>query len=198
MESIYAVSLTMMKKLFLSGFGPFLDVKNNPSEVLVKKLAEHFNCAHIVLPVLFEQSYSLLKPEVEKNQPELLIMLGVASQRSKIGFEKIGLNWVQSISADAGHKIPTTGKIKPDQNLALMTDWSVDAALRELDPALMAHVEVSFSAGAYVCNDLYYRALDDRKLQCEKLFIHIPPFEKIDLEQQFKVIMSFIEITLQS
>ena len=148
--------------------------------------------------MLFEESFSLLKSEVQKIQPQLLIMFGVASTRSKICFEKIGLNWVQSTSADISRKTPSTGKIKSDQELALMTNWSVEPVLLQLDPAWAACIEMSFSAGAYVCNDLYFRALDDKDLDCEKIFIHIPPFEKIDLKLQFEVIASFIEITLQN
>ena len=199
MESRHAISVKFMerRKLFLSGFGPFLEIKNNPSEILVKKLSEHFSCAHVILPVLFEDSFSLLKSAVLNIQPEILIMFGVASTRSKICLEKVGLNWVQSTSADVGRKIPTTGKIKPAQDLALMSNWSFEPVLRKLDSTQTAHIELSFSAGAYVCNDLYFRVLDDKTLNCEKLFIHIPPFEKIDLQLQFEIIAKFVEMTLQ-
>jgi pyroglutamyl-peptidase len=200
MEPIYAVSINFMisEKLLLSGFGPFLDVIENPSEILVKKLANSFGCSHLILPVEFEQSYLILKSEIQRSEPKILIMFGLASTRSKIGFEKIGLNWVQSQHADVSNKNPIIGKIKPGQELALMTDWSIEPLLGKIDSALRTHTEISFSAGSYVCNDLYFRALDDEGIDCKKLFIHIPPFDKIELKLQFEVIASFIELAAKS
>ena len=103
-----------MKKVLLSGFGPFLDIKDNPSEALVKSLAEKFNLPFIILPVVFGEAFEILKNHCLQQSPDFILMFGVAATRSKINFERIGLNWVES----------TNQKIDSNQDLRIRLNVS--------------------------------------------------------------------------
>ncbi len=182
-----------MKKVLLSGFGPFLDIKMNPSEEIVKKLAQQFNLPSIILPVVFGQAFEVLKEKVDSEKPDVVLMFGVAATRSKICFERIGLNWVESKNPDTSMKTPVAGKIDSNQELALMNPFNLEKIISQYDLNERKHIEISYSAGAYVCNDLYFRALNEKSISAEKLFIHIPSFEKIDEQLQLTLITKVVQ-----
>lgn len=169
-----------MKKVLLSGFGPFLDIQDNPSEQIVQSLTNQFSCPHVILPVVFEKSFEVLKEKFFEVNPDVILMFGVAANRSKIGFERIGLNWVESKKPDITLKIPRSGRIDSNQELALMTSVDLEKLFSQFDSHDRQALEISYSAGAYVCNDLYFRMLNEKSIRAEKLFIHIPPFAAIE------------------
>ncbi len=182
-----------MKKVLLSGFGPFLDIKDNPSESIVTQLARDFQSPFIILPVVFGKSFEVLKEKALLEKPDIILMFGVAATRSTICLERIGLNWVESKNADTSVSTPVTGKIVVNQELALMSSYNVEKVISEFDFNERKLVEVSYSAGTYVCNDLYFRMLNEKQISAEKLFIHIPPYEKIELQQQIELLSKVVK-----
>jgi pyroglutamyl-peptidase len=174
-------------KITVTGFRPFLGATSNPSEDLACELAQIFPevRAH-VLPVEYGHSFELLRLYLQHDQPDYLIMLGQAAGRLKICFEKIGLNWVQSEHPDEAGRHLAAGPILIDQPLALMSEFPVDRVVSALKKENLP-VDVSFSAGAFVCNDLYFRALaefPDKK----PVFIHVPLIKDMDFETQLNIL----------
>jgi len=157
--------------ILVSGFKPFLNEKINPSQMLVESI-ENDRIAKVILPVEFDRAFTVLSEQIELLKPKIVIMLGQAGGRSKVSLEKIALNWRQTQSADESGYCPITGEIVSGANLALMTRFSVD----ELYEYLLLRklpVEISFSAGAFVCNDLYYKTLMNYP-EIESIFVHVP------------------------
>jgi pyroglutamyl-peptidase len=162
-------------KILVTGFKPFLGERINPSEMLATELAENFpEVSCLILPVEFKKSFDVLKSHLEKNNYDYLISLGQASARSKICLEKIGLNWVQTEHKDESGSLPTSGKIA-EGPLALMSEFPLDTIYKKLKEQNFP-VEISFSAGTYVCNDLYFRTLNEIK-NTKSVFIHVPLIE---------------------
>ena len=178
-------------KIVVTGFRPFLGATSNPSENLARELAQQFPevRAH-VLPVEFSQSFSLLKLYLEHDSPDLLIMLGQAAGRSKICFEKIGLNWIQSEHPDEAGKHLASGPILADQPLALMSNFPIDHIVRLLQKDNLP-VEISFSAGSFVCNDLYFRALAELS-ELKPVFVHVPLLKDMEFDIQLAVLKKAI------
>jgi pyroglutamyl-peptidase len=180
-------------KILVTGFKPFLGEALNPSEMLARNLQEHFSeVQSLVLPVEFENAFFKLNEHLQICQYTYVILLGQASGRSKIGFEKIALNWQQTEHTDeAGYK-PNTGEILIGEKLALMTSFNVDSALSLLKKENKP-VEISFSAGTYVCNDLYYRALsqfNDLKI----VFVHVPMIKEQIKDTKTQSYVEYAEI----
>lgn len=190
--SVLCVIHKPMKKVLLSGFGPFLDIKDNPSEVIVRSLAQSMNVPHIILPVVFGQAFDHLKALCQEQNPDIVLMFGVAATRSKICFERIGLNWVESKNPDTSMRIPPTGKINLEQELALMSSLDLEKIISQYNLSERQHVEISYSAGAYVCNDLYFRMLNEKSIEAEKLFIHVPSFDCMDQSLQIELIKTLV------
>ena len=160
-------------KILVTGFKPFLGESVNPSEKLANGLSKAFSFVEsMVLPVEFEKSFELLKDKMSAVNPDFIIMMGQAAGRGNVCLEKVGLNWVQTENADEAGFTPKSGKILPDRELALMTKFPIDQVFLELKKAGFP-IEISFSAGAYVCNDLYFRVLNEFK-NIPAIFIHVP------------------------
>lgn len=179
-------------QILISTFGAFLNVRVNPTRELGQELSQLQSCSLIELPVQFGESYRLLKSEILKSKPQIVIMLGVAGDRNHVCLETIGLNWVQSRGPDAAGLLPQTGAIVPGLELAFMTQMDVGNILSQLPEDSRKYVRQSFSAGTYVCNDLYFRTLCDLELNCQKIFIHVPPFEVLEKSIQVKILKELV------
>lgn len=184
-------------KILVTGFEPFFGAEINPSKILSQRMSQNFSeVESLILPVEFDKSSEFLKKYIaECGRCDYLVMLGQAAGRSKISLEKIGLNWVQSNHKDESGVLPQTGIILEDEPLALMSIFPIDEVYSELRKENLP-VEISFSAGTFVCNDLYYRILNQFS-DLKAVFIHVPLTEDMDINQQTIVLSRIIEIILQ-
>jgi pyroglutamyl-peptidase len=180
-------------KILVTGFKPFLGEKINPSEMLASELEQNFpEVTALVLPVEFGKSFEILKKHLQDHTYDYVIEIGQAAGRSKICFEKIGLNWVQTEHKDESGSQPQSGSIV-EGPLALMTTFPVDTVYQKLK-AEQFPVEISFSAGAFVCNDLYFRTLNEFK-NLKTVFVHVPLIEVQAMESK-KPFLSYSESLL--
>ena len=188
--------------ILVTGFKPFLGEAINPSEKLAISLADFSESVRSqILPVEFGKSFEVLKAAIDLRKPDYLIMIGQASGRKNICFEKIGLNWVQTKNKDENGQQPPTGYLKQGAELAKMSIFPVDQIYQQLKTEKLP-VEISFSAGVYVCNDLYYRVLSEYP-NLKSVFIHVPmlpeqikdpAFYAMDFLSQQQVLKRILEI----
>jgi pyroglutamyl-peptidase len=158
--------------ILISGFKPFGGEKINPSLDLVEEVSTLPNVAACILPVEYDRAFSVLEEAIKKYNPSKVIMFGQAGGRAKICLEKIALNWNQTYSADESGFIPPTDHIIHGRPLAEMTKFSVDDLYKKLKHEGYP-VEISFSAGAFVCNNVYYKVLT-QYTELPSLFVHVP------------------------
>ncbi len=192
-------------KILVTGFEPFMGHQINPSQKLSIELAEEFLVVNsLILPVEFGRAFLVLNEHLKTNAYDCILMLGQAAGRAKVSLEKIALNWMQTNNKDEAGVKSKNGEIIQNSPLALMTQFAVD----ELDEYLQltdSPVHISFSAGTYVCNDLYYRMLYSHK-SIKSLFIHVPLLPEqlrenmslcLDYEVQKKVLRKIINYILK-
>ncbi len=180
-----------MVKILVSGFKPFLGSSVNSSQKIVEMLVGE-SLSKVILPVEFEKSFLILDGIIKNEKPNFVLMLGQASDRKKISLEKIALNWNESIHPDEVGFFTPIGPIdKNNPHLALMTKFPVNL-LHDLLISKMNHVEISFSAGAYVCNNLYFNFLKNYE-DIPALFVHIPLIETLALNIQIDIVQEIIE-----
>lgn len=188
-------------KILVTGFKAFLGEQLNPSELLSLELDKIFLYVDsLILPVEFAESFNVLKNHLQGKHYDYVIMLGQAAGRTKISLEKIALNWIQTENKDESGKQPDAGKILNNESLALMSKFPVDQVYAELKKARHP-VEISFSAGTYVCNDLYFRVCSGFP-ELKAVFIHVPlipeqvkedtPRPSLDYNTQLGVISEII------
>jgi pyroglutamyl-peptidase len=183
----------MNHRILVTGFRPFLEHPINPSEVLVNSLNED-GLFKRVLPVEFNKAFEDMRKSIQTYKPDRILMLGLASGREQIHFEKIALNWNETEHPDeAGFTAEMASINKLDENLALMTRFPINE-LYQFHKKLNHPVKISFSAGTYVCNNLYYKVLSHFP-EIKSLFIHIPSEQTLDLQTQLQIIKKTIEFT---
>lgn len=164
-----------MAVILVTGFEPFLNEKINPSQEIVRSLVDHPDVDTLILPVSYQRSWQGLRTCLDKKTYEFILMLGQAGGRSQISLEKVALNLQDSASADEDGVLRLDQTISADGPEAIINPLQ----LREWASLLQSKhqpVSVSHSAGAFVCNSLYYQ-LSESLLgsKCTSvLFVHVP------------------------
>jgi pyroglutamyl-peptidase len=167
-----------MLKVLLTGFEPFNGARLNPSEQLVTRMeSDSVPGAQImtaVLPVVYSEAASHLLALVEEHNPDVVISFGQAEGRTTITPERFAVNLNDASIAD------NTGHIRIDQPIHSSSPTAYESTLpvKELVSALKAEgipSTLSLTAGAFVCNHIFYElqnALQDTEIKSG--FVHVP------------------------
>lgn len=163
--------------VLLSGFEPFAGDARNPSQEAVAALAGARIGGRAVrgicLPVRFGAAAELLLAEIRRWRPALVIATGLAAGRAELSIERFALNHIDARIADATGNQPRDAAVMPGRPLALAGTLPVEALLQRLQAAGIPAAP-SLSAGAYVCNELYYRLCQATRGRRPVGFIHLP------------------------
>lgn len=185
--------------VLLTGFEPFNGADKNPSWEAVQRVPEVI-CGQTVhrmcLPVEYTAAAALLLEEIRRLQPEIVICCGVASGRTSITPELVALNYRMAAIPDNAGRLYSGEPILPGGPTAIMTRLPIHdlaAVIRAEDiPA-----QVSLSAGAYVCNDLYYHLLEaEPAYRYRGIFIHVPEEKEVDADRAALALTACIRRTL--
>lgn len=170
-------------RVLITGFGPFPGFAENPSAWLVETLAERQRAPEIdlharVLPTEWEK-VSLIPRLYKALQPHVMIHFGVNEHASAFHIERSAHNRVAR-EPDARGTLPKGRTIRADGPSRFDTPFPAAALAAHLRRSGLA-ARTSRSAGAYLCNFLYYRSLDWAYGQgnvSPVIFVHIPPWTR--------------------
>lgn len=164
-------------KVLISGFDPFGGETINPAYEAVLQLPNEMNGIDIIkleLPTVFHQSIELLKNAIALHQPDVVICVGQAGGRDKISLERVAINIDDArIKDNAGNQPIDDCIVEGGPNA-----YFSSLPLKKMYQILDAHdipVEISNTAGTFVCNHLMYGLLhhiQDRPIKGG--FIHVP------------------------
>lgn len=178
-------------RILFSGFEPFGGMADNPSWEAVRRLPARLREAEICrmrLPVVFGQAGEALLAEARRLRPAFIIMAGVAQGRQAVTPEKLAINYQDARIPDNAGQSPKAQQIDPAGPDGIMTRLPVEAMVDTLAAAGLPG-KLSLSAGAYVCNDLYYRVLrQEVTLGYRCVFIHVPGMEILSADQAAKAL----------
>lgn len=166
-----------MKKMLITGFEAFGGETVNPSWQAVEMLPEvvgEFILSKLCLPVVFGDAARKVISEAERIKPDCILCIGQAGGREAITPEMIGINLrYASIEDNAGNR-PIDEKISQNGNDAYFATVPVRKISEAINEAGIRS-QVSYSAGAYVCNDTLYTLLEYFDGSDVPVgFIHIP------------------------
>lgn len=169
----------MSDRTLITGFGPFLDVKDNPSSELAKALGRQ----HRILDV----SYDAVEDFIFHLDPDTfdrILMLGVAPGRTHISAELFARNTYGQAPDIRGDR--RNGPIQEGEPLLLGTTLFGEDLLSDL---LLdtSHFRLSLNAGSYLCNFAYYKGLTAFPAK-QVGFLHIPPFSQMGFEDQLRAV----------
>lgn len=166
------------KKVLLTGFEPFGGASFNPSGAVVQEIAEAgidgVEIVTAVLPVEFKRSSKILIDLITTHQPSVVISLGQAEGRDFIGPEQVAINLANARIADnAGVKLENQ-QINTDAADEYFSTLPIRAIVDAIS-ALGINAKVSYSAGAFICNEIFFTT--QSSLQGSNVisgFIHLP------------------------
>jgi len=185
--------------ILLSGFEPFDGAVVNPSWEAVQRVPEEI-CGHRVhrlqLPVVYGGAAERLLTEVRRLQPEIVLCCGVAAGREGVTPELVAINYRQARIPDNAGQHYTGEPIRPGGETAFMTRLPVNAMVEALR-AMGIPASLSLSAGAYVCNDLYYHLLEaEAETGCRGLFVHVPGMDRVGPEDAARALTACVETAI--
>ena len=166
-------------KILLTAFDPFGGEAINPAREVAAALPDQIGGADIIklwLPTVFGEAGEKVTKAMDDLRPDAVISLGQAGGRKAVTPERIAINLMDARSPDNAGNQPQEQVIEqngPDGCYSTLPVKAMAAAIREQGlPG-----EVSLSAGAFVCNDVMYRALRHAAKTMPSTrcgFIHVP------------------------
>lgn len=177
-------------RVLVTAFEPFGGAETNITQSILSLLPASladWAIEKVCLPVSFKRAPIVLREAIATYSPDLVIMLGQCPAGENIRLERFAINMMDSTKADNDGYIPNEETIYADQPLALQ----IPLPIKELERFCTDHVQpvqVSNSAGLYVCNRVYYEALH---MQQNALFVHIP--KNFDIKTAITVIQNVIQ-----
>ena len=193
-----------MTTLYLTGFGPFGEVKTNPTSEILEFLrggGPLTDCRKERMDIL-DVSTTAIDEYFEDHHiasNNVSIHLGVNSKATKFALESTCYNNMNFRIPDGNGYQPEFVKI--DESDELDEPKCTNFHLEDVCAVMKEDgfpCEISEDPGRYLCNFIYYKSLQrQEKLGHESykrsIFIHVPPFDVIDKETQIKFVRRVVE-----
>ncbi|HEY2629472.1 MAG TPA: pyroglutamyl-peptidase I [Usitatibacter sp.] len=168
-----------MQAILVTGFEPFDGEKTNPSWDICTQLPREVAGLRVetcLVPCEFRRAIEVVATAIESTQPTLVISLGQAGGRARLGVERVAINIDDArIPDNAGHQ-PIDEWVAANGPPAYFASLPVKAMVAAMRAAGVP-AEVSNTAGTFVCNHLMYGVLhflEASGLRARAGFIHVP------------------------
>lgn len=164
----------------VQGFGPFGGLATNPSELLVRALAERAgpDVCTAVLTVSMREVAEAVPRLMAEHRPDVWLGVGLAAGRTALSLEAVAVNLADWPAEAADHdgvavaRVPAT-KCGPAAHLTTLPAERILSSWRQAGiPGYL-----SLTAGSYLCNFSFYLAAQaaiDLGLDCKVGFLHVP------------------------
>ncbi|MCK1742754.1 pyroglutamyl-peptidase I [Bradyrhizobium sp. 139] len=168
-------------RILLTGFGPFPGAPYNPTQPLVARLTrlrrpafDDVEMSSHIFPVTYAAVDRQLPDVLAKEKPDALLMFGLAARTPYLRIETRARNAVTMLWPDAANTRSSKRGIAGHADA--MTFGSHTARLLRAARLTGIDARPSRDAGAYLCNYLSWRAIENVKAGGPRLaaFIHIP------------------------
>ena len=192
-----------MTKVLLTGFEPFGKATLNPSGEIVKQISGD-NIVTAILPVAYAQSAEALLALIEQHNPDVVISLGQAEGRTHVSLERIAINLDDARLADNEGVIRNDVPIVVGGPVAYESTLPIKEIVKAINDAGVP-AAVSLSAGAFLCNHVFYVAQDHFKgTKVRSGFVHVPLMDSqapefpglptMPLDQMVKAVRAMLEV----
>jgi pyroglutamyl-peptidase len=166
----------------ITGFGPFPGAPVNPSAMLAKALARRRRPAFATLDRslhVFATRYSSVDRELPKlmaQKPDIVLLFGVAGRRHDLCVETQARNAISLLFPDASRHRPQQGVIEKGAPAVLKGNAPFPKLVGAAKTRFAAS-RLSRDAGRYMCNYVFWRALEHARDGGPLIqFVHIPMF----------------------
>lgn len=166
-----------MTTVLLTGFEPFGGDTANPSGEAVHLVAEQWagpeRLVTAVLPVTFDSAAARLRGLIAEHRPDAVIAVGLAGGRAAIAVERVAVNLVDARIPDNDGAQPIEVPSVPGAPAAHFATLPVKEITRRIADAGVP-AELSYSAGTFVCNHVFFTAIEAAASATRAGFVHVP------------------------
>lgn len=166
-------------RALVTGFAPFGGDAINPSYEAVRRLPARLGNVEVVtaeLPTSFARAPRVLRVLIAREQPTIVLCVGLAADRPAISIERVAVNLCDARIADNDGAQPRNKKVVARGPAAYFSTLPVVQVVDALTCEGIA-AELSLSAGAFVCNHVFYglmhAAAKNPRLK-RAGFVHVP------------------------
>lgn len=166
-------------KILITGFDPFGGETINPAYEAVKRLPAQIGEAKLIrleVPTEFSRCAQEVEEAIRLHRPDVALCIGQVGGRSCVTIERVAINLADAGIPDNAGEAPVDTPLQPDGPAAYFATIPVKALVRHIrEGGIPCHL--SYSAGTYVCNCLFYRVLHLAATKYPFLragFIHVP------------------------
>ncbi len=166
-------------KVLVTGFEPFDHEKINPSYEIVKALPDKWKKAEIIkkkVPVLYGKAIESVIEEIERNDVDIVIMLGQAKGRASITVERVAINVNDSKTPDNFKKVLKGVPVIEEGPVGYFSTLPIYEIVKALK-RIKIPAKISNTAGTFLCNSLFYGVMHEistKHLNVLAGFIHVP------------------------
>ncbi len=175
--------------VLVTGFEPFGGETTNPSWEICTQLPGEIagvRVERLRVPCEFRRAIEVIAEAIERHHPTLVISLGLAGGRNRLGVERVAINVDDARIPDNAGAQPVDDLIAPNGPPAYFATLPVKAMVAAVRAAGVP-VELSNSAGTYVCNHVMYGVLHYLAASGHRAragFIHVPYSEREALDKR--------------
>lgn len=169
--------------VLVTGFDPFGGERVNPSWEVCRMLPGTIGGLRVEavrVPCEFRRAIEVACAAIERHRPILVVCLGQAGGRSRLGVERVAINVDDARAPDNAGAQPIDEPVAPGGPPAYFATLPVKAMVAGIRAAGVP-AELSNSAGTYVCNHLMYGVLHfvaTMGIGARAGFIHVPYSEE--------------------
>lgn len=148
----------MRKKLLITGFEPFGKDVMNPSWEAVARLEDiigEYELAKLQLPVIFGTAAERALEAARQLAPAAILCVGQAGGRNAVTPERVAINLRDASMKDNAGNQPVDEPVAPEGPTAYFASVPVRKMVEAVKGSGIP-CSLSYSAGTYVCNDLFY------------------------------------------
>ena len=170
--------MSIGRRVLISGFEPFGGSNLNSSQLVVEAISKEsfsgLDLFTVILPVEFGKAADVLLSKVKEIDPEIIIAFGQAEGRKALTPEKIAIN------LDSARIPDNAGELRVNK---VIIEKGADGYFSTLPIEKMVEAvkecglesEISLSAGAFLCNHIFYH-LQHKLLESgvKSGFVHLP------------------------
>ena len=167
----------MVRKLLITGFDPFGGETVNPSWEAVRLLPERigeYDLTKLQIPTEFCRASAAVLEAAKELEPDVVLCVGQAGGRAGVTPEVVGINLREARIPDNAGFRPENEPVVPGGPAAYFATLPVREMVAAICNAGLP-ASLSYSAGAFVCNDVLYTVLHNcRGTEIKAGFIHVP------------------------
>ena len=170
--------MSIGRRVLISGFEPFGGSNLNSSQLVVEAISKEsfsgLDLFTVILPVEFGKAADVLLSKVKEIDPEIIIAFGQAEGRKALTPEKIAINLDSARIPDNAGELRVNKVIIEKGADGYFSTLPIEKMVKAVKECGLES-EVSLSAGAFLCNHIFYH-LQHKFLESrvKSGFVHLP------------------------